>query len=235
MTKDKLTGAAGRRHVADAVRQALRSGDLAPGQRLVENDLAESYGAARSAVREALQDLAAEEIVELVPRRGARVRVVSVEEAVQITECRSALEQLCAGKAATQANDAQRAQLRRIGEEMRRAVAEGAVHTYSALNRSLHDLVIEASGQEVARRQIDRLNGPMVRFQFRLALRPGRPAQSLQQHLDIIDAVVGGDATAATAAAAAHLNDVIEQLRSPADIPPAGFRDPVGTPADVTR
>ncbi|GHB18297.1 MULTISPECIES: GntR family transcriptional regulator [Streptomyces] len=213
---DKLTGAAGRQYVTDAIRHSLRSGDLVPGQRLVENDLAESYGTTRSAVREALQDLAAEEIVEIIPRRGARIRAVSIDEAIQITECRSALEQLCATKAATQANEAQRTELRRIGTEMRQAVADGAVHTYSALNQRLHELVVEASGQEVARRQLERLNGPMVRYQFRLALRPGRPAQSLQQHLDIIDGIVSGDATAAARAAAVHLNDVIEQLRSSA-------------------
>ncbi|CAM5275499.1 MULTISPECIES: GntR family transcriptional regulator [Streptomyces] len=213
---DKLTGAAGRQYVADAIRHALRSGDLVPGQRLVENDLAESYGATRGAVREALQDLAAEEILEIVPRRGARVRMVSVEEAIQITECRSALEQLCARKAATLATDAQRGELDRIGADMRQAVADGAWDAYSALNQRLHELVIEASGQEVARRTLDRLNGPMVRFQFRLALRPGRPARSLPQHLAIIEAVVGGDAAAAAEAAAAHLDDVIEQLRSPA-------------------
>ncbi|MEU6763752.1 GntR family transcriptional regulator [Streptomyces sp. NPDC046853] len=216
---DKLTGAAGRQHVTDAIRHALRSGDLVPGQRLVENDLAESYGTTRSAVREALQDLAAEEIVEIIPRRGARIRAVSVDEAIQITECRSALEQLCAKKAATQANEAQRAELRRIGTDMRQAVTDGAVHTYSALNQRLHELVVEASGQEVARRQLERLNGPMVRFQFRLALRPGRPAQSLQQHLDIIDGIVSGDAPAAARAVAAHLDDVIEQLRSSATTP----------------
>ncbi|MBL3669135.1 GntR family transcriptional regulator [Streptomyces sp. M2CJ-2] len=218
---DKLTGAAGRQYVTDAIRDSLRAGDLVPGQRLVENDLAESYGTTRSAVREALQDLAAEEIVEIVPRRGARIRAVSVDEAIQITECRSALEQLCAKKAATRATEAQRAELRRIGTEMRQAVADGAVHTYSALNQRLHELVVEASGQEVARRQLERLNGPMVRFQFRLALRPGRPAQSLRQHLDIIDGIVSGDATAAARAAAAHLDDVIEQLRSSAAAPSA--------------
>lgn len=214
MTQNKLTGAAGRRHVAETVRRALRSGDLVPGQRLVEYDLSEEYGVTRSAVREALQDLAAEEVVEIIPRRGARVRVVSVEEAVQITECRSALEQLCAAKAAHSADDAQRAELRRIGAEMREAVEEGSVHTYSTLNRRLHELVVEASGQDVAKRQLDRLNGPMVRYQFRLSLRPGRPAHSLQQHLDIVDAVADGDAEAATAAAAAHLADVVEQLRA---------------------
>ncbi|MET8115967.1 GntR family transcriptional regulator [Streptomyces prasinus] len=218
---DKLTGAAGRKYVAEAIRHALRSGDLVPGQRLVENDLAESYGTTRGAVREALQDLAAEEILEIVPRRGARVRAVSVEEAVQITECRSVLEQLCARKAAVRATAEQRAELERIGADMRRAVADGAWDTYSGLNQRLHELVIEASGQEIARRQLERLNGPMVRFQFRLALRPGRPSQSLPQHLAIIDAVVGGDAPAAARAAEAHLDDVIEQLRSSAAAVPA--------------
>ncbi|MGW1115044.1 GntR family transcriptional regulator [Streptomyces albidoflavus] len=213
---DKLTGAAARQHVADSIRHALRSGDLVPGQRLVENDLAAAYGATRGAVREALQDLAAEEILEIVPRRGARVRTVSVEEAVQITECRSALEQLCAGKAATLATDDQRAELARIGVDMRQAVTDGAWEAYSALNQRLHELVIEASGQEVARRTLGRLNGPMVRYQFRLALRPGRPARSLPQHLAIIEAVVGRDPEAAGRAAAAHLDDVIEQLRSSA-------------------
>lgn len=217
---DKLTGAAARQYVAEAIRHALRSGDLAPGQRLVEIDLAESYGTTRSAVREALQDLVAEDVVEIIPRRGARVRVVSVDEAVQITECRSALEQLCASKAATGANEEQRAELRRIGEDMKQAVAANEVHTYSGLNQRLHELVVEASGQQVAKRQLDRLNGPMVRFQFRLALRPGRPGQSLQQHLDIIDAVAGADPEAAARAAATHLADVIDQLRQVATSTP---------------
>jgi DNA-binding GntR family transcriptional regulator len=54
----------------------------------------------------------------------------------------------------------------------------------------------------------------MVRYQFRLALRPGRPAQSLPQHLAIIDGVVAGDADAAEAAVAAHLDSVVEQLQA---------------------
>ncbi|WP_159791928.1 GntR family transcriptional regulator [Puerhibacterium puerhi] len=214
MTAVRLTGAEGRRKVGAQIRQALRVGDLAPGQRLVEQDLADDYGVTRSAVREALMDLAADDLVELVPRRGARVRVVSVAEAVQITECRAALERLCARKAAVLASPAQREELVQIGAQMRDAVAAGAVDTYSGLNRRLHELVVQASGQEVARRQLERLNGQMVRYQFRLALRPGRPAQSLPQHLAIIDGVVAGDPDAAEAAVAAHLDSVVEQLQA---------------------
>lgn len=209
-----LTGAKGRRHVREQIRRALQNGELAPGQRLVEQDLADTYGATRNAVRDALIDLSAEDIVTLVPQRGARVRVITVEEAVQITECRAALERLCARKAALMASDKQLAELREIGEKMAEAVETGAFDTYSAFNRRMHALIVDASGQTVAKRQLDRLNNQMVRYQFHLALRPGRSAVSLVQHLDIINAVCNHDPEAAAAAITAHLDSVIEQLQA---------------------
>lgn len=78
----------------------------------------------------------------------------------------------------------------------------------------LHDLIAEISGQKVAQGLLDRLNGQMVRYQFRLSLRPGRPAQSLPQHLAIIDAILAGDPEAAEAASRAHLDSVVEALRA---------------------
>ncbi|MGQ5652786.1 GntR family transcriptional regulator [Streptomyces sp. EKR5.2] len=211
---NRVTGQEGRRLVSTAIRRALSAGDLVPGQRLVEQELSESLHATRNCVREALQDLAADGLIELVPRRGARVRVVSVEEAIQITECRAALEGLCARRAAQHASAEQREGLREIGARMQEAVAGGDLSTYSALNRELHARIAEMSGQKVAGGLLDRLKGQMVRYQFRLALRPGRPAKSLPQHLAIIEAIVTGDGHAAEAAARAHLDSVIEELRA---------------------
>jgi DNA-binding GntR family transcriptional regulator len=210
----QVTGRSGRDAVSAAVREALATGDMVPGQRLVEQELSDTFHATRSAVREALQDLAAEGLVELVPRRGARVRVISVEEAIQITECRAALEGLCARRAAERATDEDREQLTGIGTRMRKAVASGDLDGYSALNRQLHDLVARAADQQVAQSLLDRLNGQMVRYQFRLALRPGRPARSLPQHLAIVDAVASRDPEAAEAAARAHVESVVEELRA---------------------
>lgn len=212
-----VAGQAGRRVVSTAIRQALATGDMVPGQRLVEQELADSLHATRSAVREALQDLAAEGLVELVPRRGARVRIVSVDEAMLIAECRAALEALCARRAAELAPRDDRLGLREIGTRMRQAVAEGNLDLYSALNRELHGSIAHMSGQVVAAGLLDRLKGQMVRYQFRLALRPGRPAQSLPEHLAIIEAVVSGDGAAAEAAARAHLDSVIAELRERGD------------------
>lgn len=210
----QATGQAGRDAVCKGVRRALAVGDMAPGQRLVEQELSEVFHATRSSVREALQDLAAEGLVELIPRRGARVRVISLEEAVQITECRAGLEGLCARRAAASVTDEARGILLDIRSAMDRAVADGALDTYSALNRRLHEYVGDMSGQQVAQSLLERLNGQMVRYQFRLAMRPGRPAQSLPQHLAIIDAIVAGDPDGAEAAARAHVESVIEALRA---------------------
>ncbi|GGX73346.1 GntR family transcriptional regulator [Streptomyces minutiscleroticus] len=217
MTQNRATGQTGRSVVGAGIRQALASGDMVPGQRLIEQELSDTFHATRSSVREALQDLAAEGLVELIPRRGARVRVISVEEAIQITECRASLEGLCARRAAELATEEQRESLREIGARMREAVDAGALDTYSLLNRQLHDTVAQISGQKVAEALLGRLNAQMVRYQFRLSLRPGRPNQSLPQHLDIVDAIVAGDGAGAEAAARAHLDSVIEQLRATPD------------------
>ena len=98
-------GEQARAHAFATLRQAILSGDLAPGRRLVEEELAGTLGVTRQSLRSALLDLTAEGLVERIPNRGARVRVVSTAEAVAITECRMALEALCAAKAAERITD----------------------------------------------------------------------------------------------------------------------------------
>jgi DNA-binding GntR family transcriptional regulator len=182
----------------------------------VESELAETYGVSRASVRAALIDLAAEWLVERIPNRGARVRVVSIDEAVAITECRMVLEGLCAAKAAERATDDQIAALTDLGDQLQRAVADGDPLKYSALNRDLHRTVREMAQQPVAAEVLDRLNAQIVRHQFRLALRAGRPQVSLPEHLGIIDAIARRDPAAAEAAARAHLSSVITALRDSA-------------------
>src|SRR6201996_5787975 len=141
-------GEPARTHALAALRQAILSGDVAPGQRLVEEELAAVLGVTRQSLRAALLDLTAEGLVERIPNRGARVRVVTTEEAVAITECRMALEALCAAKAAERITDDEAAELRRLGEALERAVTEGSPLEYSELNRELHRRVMAISGQQ---------------------------------------------------------------------------------------
>jgi DNA-binding GntR family transcriptional regulator len=185
---------------------------MAPGQRLVEEELAGLFGVTRASLRAALIDLTGAGLVERIPNRGARVRVITLDEAVAITECRMALEGLCAAKAADRVTDEQRARLRELGGELTRAVAGGEPVKYSALNRDLHRLILDISGQTVATDLLARLNAQFVRHQFQLSLRPGRPQASLPEHLAIIDAIVAGRPADAEQAARNHLCSVIRAL-----------------------
>ena len=207
-------GEAAKQEALTALRQAITAGDMAPGQRLVEAELAENFRVTRASVRAALIELTAEGLVERIPNRGARVRVVTVDEAVAITECRMVLEGLCAAKAAELVTDGQIEQLTDLGERMRRAVADAEPLKYSALNQELHRMVREISRQSVASDLLHRLNAQIVRHQFQLALRSGRPQVSVAEHLAIVEAIASRDPVAAEAAARAHLRSVIGALRT---------------------
>jgi len=207
------TGEQAKQHALAQLRQAILRGDMAPAQRLVENELAEQFGVTRASVRAALIELESEGLVERIRNRGSRVRVVSVEEAVAITECRMVLEGLCSAKAAVSATDEQLTELADLGAAMSKAVADGEPMTYSDLNHELHARIREFSGQAVAVELLERLNAQLVRHRFQLALRPGRPQQSLSEHLAVIEAITARDPQAAEAAVRAHLGSVIEALR----------------------
>ena len=200
-------------HVTDTLRQEVLTGHLAPGERLVELDLAQRYGCGRAGVRSALVALEKEGLVDRRANRGATVRRITVAEAIQVTEARAALEVLVARHAARHATEADRAELRSIVEAMRRVVGEGQYTQYSDLNGRLHQRLREVSRHSVARDLIGNLRNRAAHLRFRLALQPGRPAQSLVEHEAIVAAVVGGDENAAAAAMEQHIASVLHVLR----------------------
>src|ERR1700722_10528972 len=208
------TGQSAKSFAVAALRKAVLDGDLVSGQRVVEPDLAEWLGVSRSSVRAALIDLAADGLVERIPNKGARVRVVPIEEATAILECRMMLDALCAAKAAERATPAQVEQLQEIVGAMRRAVEEGEPLKYSQLNTELYRAIRAFSGQDVAARLLERLQEQVIRHQFRLSLRPGRPREWLAGHPATIHALAARDPAAAEAATRAHLTSVIAAFRA---------------------
>ena len=203
-----------RRQVADALRAAILGGEFLPGERLVEAQLMARFTASRFNVRAALQDLAAEGLVEVQRNRGAQVRKVSLEEAVEITEVRMVVEGLIAGRAAERVSADEGSELDEIGLLMRRAVEAGEYRRYSDLNQRLHTLIRRIGGHRTADRIVETLRGQLVRHQFVLSLLPGRPQTSLPQHERIIAAVRDGDPKAAETAMREHIASVIDALRS---------------------
>jgi DNA-binding GntR family transcriptional regulator len=207
-----LSGAAATELVVEGVRRAILGGEMSPGQRLIEAELMEMFGVTRGSVRSAIEDLTSDGLVEKIPNRGARVRRVSLDEAIAILECRGVLEGLIAARAAERVTEEQSARLDQIGVQMREAVATAELRTYAKLNSQLHELVAEIGAQQIATDLILKLRSQIVRHQFQLSQRPGRPQVSLGQHLAIIDAVTSGDPQKAEQAARRHVQSVIETL-----------------------
>jgi len=199
--------------VADRLRDDILAGVFPPGERLIELQLSERYGVGRAAIRAALVELDTEGLVQRETNRGATVRRITVAEAVEITEARAALEGLIARLAAERATDRERDDLRALVDEMTVAVDKDDKLEYSKLNRSLHAALRRIARHSVAAELVANLRNRAAHHQFRLALMPGRAAESLAQHRAIVDAVVAGDGPGAEQAMRAHLGSVVEVLR----------------------
>jgi len=194
------------------LRAGILRGEFAPRQRLIEAELTERYATSRFVLRNALNRLATEGLVELQPNRGARVREISLEEAIEITEIRRAVEGLAAARAAERATDGEIADLRALGEQMVTAVETADMLRYSELNARFHGTVRAIARHTTATKIIEQLHAQMVRHQFRLSLLPGRPSVSLPEHLAIIDAIAARDPGTAERTMRTHLSSVLDAL-----------------------
>lgn len=200
--------------VTEALRAAILAGEYAPKQRLVEVDLCERFGTSRFILRAAMQELAGQGLVEFQRNRGARVREVSLAEAIEITEVRILLEGLLAGRAAERATKADVAMLRKLVKDMRAAVARSELLTYSDLNAQLHAAIRDIAAHETASRLLRQLRDQTVRHQFSLSLVPGRPTVSLPQHEAIVAAIGAQNPAEAEQAMHSHLQSIIDAFRA---------------------
>ena len=201
-------------HGYRALRDAIVSGDLLPSERLVEEDLSRRLGIGRAAVRMALVRLEHDGLVEHERHRGARVRRVSEEEAVEILEVRAALESLAARRAAERATAQDVRDLRAILAEMRTHRERGDLMAVSDANAALHRRILEISGHETARRLSATLMSQIVRFQYRTVLLPGRSDRSLREHTAIVQAIAAANGDMAERAMRRHLSQVADALRA---------------------
>lgn len=199
--------------VAEILREDIRVGRYHPRERLVEADLAEVYGVKRSAVRAALMELAAEGVVERTPNRGARVRAVSIDEAIEITETRLSLQALVAGKAALEGSAEQRAELSRLIEALREAVAADDRDRTVATNSAIFALIRAMGGRPTANAIIERLYAQNSSNLFPFMI-PQRRIASMHEFERIVAAVLAGDEQAAYSATIEHRDHVLAALRA---------------------
>jgi len=197
----------------DRLREAIVTGRFQPSERLIEVEVARELGVGRSAVRTALARLEHEGLVEHERHRGARVRLVGAQEAVEILETRAVLEGLAARHAAVNATAEDVRHLTAVLDEMRRRLDAGDLLGASDQNAVLHGRILEISRHTTAARLIATLKSQLVRFQYRTIMLPGRSEHSFGEHRAIIGAIAAGDSDAAEQAMRVHLSHVAEALR----------------------
>lgn len=194
-------------------------GVYSPNQRLVEAELTAALAVSRATVRAVLVRLQEEGLVDVEAKRGARVRAVSIEEALQILDVREVLEGFAASLAARNATADQLAELARIVDAMRRAIATDDPLGYSALNDPFHALIHEATAHDAIRTALEALHFPLIRYRFRSVLVPGRKEQSLAEHRRILECIAARDPGGAEKAMRRHVARVRAVLTRTRDAP----------------
>lgn len=218
MVKRDLTGVA--MDVAETpvdayhqLREAIVSGEFQPNERLVEFDLARRLNTGRTSIRAALVRLEQEGLVTRELNRGARVRLVSDREAVEIEQVRIALELLIVRHAAEKVSAADIEDLLVLLLEMRKRLDNGDPLGYSELNARFHQRIWDIADHGTAAKLLATLKSQSLRFQFRTILRPGRTERSLEEHRAIVEALNERDPEASERAMAQHLSHVVETLK----------------------
>jgi DNA-binding GntR family transcriptional regulator len=183
--------------IREDIEQAILTGEFGDGVRLDEVTLCNRFGVSRTPVREALNQLAASDLVEMKPRRGAFVRVPGFVEVVEMFEVMGELEAMCGRLAAKRISPEQLARFRTACDKCEVAEAENDANGYYRENEAFHQVLYEASGNGFLRAQALQLQKRLQPFRrMQLQVR-GRVRQSLDEHRRIRRAIESGDGEAA--------------------------------------
>lgn len=179
-----------RGQVLDALRAALVSGELKPGEVYSAPALGERFGVSATPVREAMQQLALEGAVEVVPNRGFRIVVRDARALAELAEVRALLEVPVILRLARAVPAERWAQLRPLAEATVRAAASGCRATYAEADRAFHRAVLALAGNEQLVRVADDLHR---RVQWPPAGAPTDLLADASAHVTLLDALVAGD------------------------------------------
>jgi len=191
-----------RQSVYDALIDLIVGGELAPGQHMVETDLARQLGVSRQPIREALHRMEAEGWVDLRPSQGAFVHVPTDQEVDELLDVRALLEAETARLAAQSPNPDQLARLREICREGQAAAEADDFRAAVTANNTLHAEIAAIGGNAVLAELAD-IVGRRVQWYYRMVA-PARGHGSWTEHAELIEAIETGQADRAESLARSH-------------------------------
>ena len=204
--------------VFNTLRQAILTGELKPGERLMEIHLANKLGVSRTPIREAIRKLELEGLVTMIPRRGAEVAQITEKSMNDVLEVRRALDALCAELACERITEEETEQLHRACEAFETAVKTKDIKKIARADVQLHDIIVQATGNQRLVQLINNLSEQMYRYRFEYIKDTSQHQRLVEEHRIIYESIVKKDRETASQAARVHIDNqkkaIIAQIRS---------------------
>ena len=198
--------------VFENLREAIITGQLRPGERLMEVQIAEELGVSRTPVREAIRKLELEGLVIMVPRKGAYVSNVSIKDITDIFQIRRVLEGLAAELAAERLTEEQLEELRQLLDRTAETIDKLEVLTAVDMDTGFHQVIYEAGRNEKLSSMLYHLREQIQRFRTQSLSRPGRLQQAVMEHRAILEALEKGDGELARRLVEEHIESAESAL-----------------------
>ena len=192
--------------VFNTLRQAILRGEIKPGERLMEIQLANKLGVSRTPIREAIRKLELEGLVLMIPRRGAEVAEITEKSLRDVLEVRGALEELAVKLACQKITDEQIQELRMAEKEFEMALSSGDVTVYAEADVKFHDVIYRATDNQRLIQLLFNLREQMYRFRVEYLKREEAHGNLLIEHRRIIETIANRDMDAAVDAVCQHID-----------------------------
>ncbi len=187
------------------IERLIVDGELAPGERLNENQLASRFGTSRGPLREATRSLAAKGFVEVIRNRGVFVRQLGIEEVMEIYDVRAALFGLAGRLLVEKMNDELLEKLNKCLECMETAARDTDFERYYPLNLQFHQLIVGSTGNKTLIAEYQRFVKKMHLFRAKSLVQGGGLAVSNSEHREMVRALASGDVEQAHASHWSHV------------------------------
>ena len=203
--------------VFNTLRQAILTGELKPGERLMEIHLADKLGVSRTPIREAIRKLELEGLVIMIPRRGAEVAQITEKNLKDVLEVRRALDALCAELACDRITNEEKNKLKAACHAFEEATKTRDAKVIAQADVALHDIIVEATGNERLIQLIHNLSEQMYRYRFEYIKDERQHENLVQEHRIIYESIINNDKETAAKAAKLHIDNqeasILHQLR----------------------
>ena len=152
--------------VFNTLRQAILKGELEPGERLMEIQLAERLGVSRTPIREAIRKLELEGLVLMIPRKGAEVAKISARSLRDVLEVRRALEELTIELACQRMTEEDLGELQKAQDEFKKAIADGDAMRIAETDEHYHDVIYSGTQNAKLIQMLNNLREQMYRYRL---------------------------------------------------------------------